>query len=46
VTTTRPYRNALPDEVAFDELRRDAARGAFRQDLVDRFISVRRSAAG
>jgi putative two-component system response regulator len=43
VTTTRPYRDALPDAAGFDELRRDVARGAFRQDLVERFIALQRA---
>lgn len=42
VTTTRPYRAAASDEAAFAELGRDVARGAFRADLVDRFIALRR----
>ena len=40
MTTTRPYRVALSDEEAFAELRRDVARGAFRSDLVERFIDL------
>jgi putative two-component system response regulator len=40
MTTTRPYRDALPESEAFIALQLDAARGVFRQDLVDRFIGV------
>jgi putative two-component system response regulator len=43
MTTTRPYRDALPEQAALDELLRDAAKGAFRQDLVERFIGLRRA---
>lgn len=43
ITTTRPYRDALPDEAAFDELWRDVTRGAFRQEYVERFIDLRRA---
>jgi putative two-component system response regulator len=40
VTTTRPYRAALPMEHGFAELRRDAAAGFRRRDLVEAFIEV------
>jgi putative two-component system response regulator len=40
VTTTRPYRAALPFERAFDELRRDAAAGIRRADFVETFIRI------
>ena len=39
MTTTRPYRPALPQEEAFRELRREASIGRRREDLVERFIA-------
>jgi putative two-component system response regulator len=40
ITTTRPYRTALPPEHAYAELRADVAAGARRGDLVERFIEL------
>ena len=40
VTTTRPYRAARPAEIAFAELRRDAASGAREPELVETFIRL------
>ena len=40
ITTTRPYRSALPAEHAYAELRRDAANGLRRRDLVDTFVRL------
>jgi putative two-component system response regulator len=40
MTTSRPYRAALPVEAAHDELRRDVARGWRRRDLVESFIAL------
>jgi putative two-component system response regulator len=40
ITTTRPYRRALPPEHAFAELRTDAAQGLRRPDLVEAFIAL------
>ena len=34
ITTTRPYRDALPPERAFDQLARDARKGLLNPDLV------------
>jgi len=43
MTTTRPYRSALPPQHAFEELASDAARGLHRADLVEQFVALRRS---
>jgi len=43
ITTTRPYRTALPAEHAYDELTREAATGLHREDLVHAFIGLGRS---
>ena len=40
MTTSRPYRAALPVEAAHEELRRDVARGWRRRDLVEAFIAL------
>lgn len=40
ITTTRPYRRALPAAHAHEELNRDAARGLYRDDLVRAFIEL------
>jgi putative two-component system response regulator len=40
MTTSRPYRAALPVEVAHEELRRDVTRGWRRRDLVEAFIAL------
>ena len=40
ITTTRPYRAALPPQHAFDELRRETAAGRHRPDLVDEFLAL------
>ncbi len=40
ITTTRPYRPAMPPEHAYAELRLDATRGWKRVDLVEAFITV------
>jgi putative two-component system response regulator len=40
ITTSRPYRQALPPERAFDELSRDARRGRLNADLVEIFNAV------
>jgi putative two-component system response regulator len=40
ITTTRPYRSALPAEHAYTELRQDAANGLRRFDLVDTFVRL------
>ena len=40
MTTTRPYRAALPVQHAIDALQDEAARGLHRQDLVDEFLSA------
>ena len=44
ITTTRPYRSALPADHAHAELRRDVAKGLRRHDIVETFIEL--SAAG
>ena len=41
LTTLRPYRRALPDEEAFQELRDEAAQGIRSQQLVETFIQER-----
>jgi putative two-component system response regulator len=43
LTTGRPYRDALPSERAFEELRAEAARGWRRADLVEEFIALGRA---
>ena len=40
VTTTRPYRAARPVEAALAELRRDAAAGRRRREIVERFVEL------
>jgi cyclic di-GMP phosphodiesterase len=40
ITTTRPYRSALPAEHAHAELRQDAANGLRRSDLVETFVQL------
>ena len=40
ITTTRPYRTALPVAHAYAELRQDAARGLRRPDLVEVFVRL------
>jgi putative two-component system response regulator len=40
MTTSRPYRDALTPESAYEELRRDVVRGWRRADLVESFISL------
>lgn len=45
LTTTRPYRAALPEPHALAELTRDAARGLYRQDLIEAFFEARRQAS-
>lgn len=42
MTTTRPYRGALPADAAFAQLEREVAIGWRRRDLVDAFIATRR----
>jgi len=46
MTTSRPYRSALSVAAAFEELRRDVARGLRRPDLVEGFIGIRTQATG
>ena len=43
ITTTRPYRAALPAEHAYEELTRETAMGLHREDLVDAFIRLGRA---
>lgn len=43
LTTTRPYRAALPAEVAYAELTQEAARGLHSEQLVREFIALSRS---
>ena len=43
ITTARPYRAASLPERAYDELRRDAAMGVQRADLVEAFIALSQS---
>ena len=43
ITTTRPYRKALPLAHACDELLRDAARGKHDPDVVRQFIALDRA---
>lgn len=40
ITTSRPYRAALPPERAFDELSKDVKKGLLNPDLVDIFQNV------
>ena len=40
ITTTRPYRAALPAQHAYEELSRDAAHGLHRPDLVGAFLAL------
>jgi putative two-component system response regulator len=40
ITTTRPYRAALPPEHAYAELRQDVANGLRRSDLVEAFVRL------
>jgi putative two-component system response regulator len=44
ITTTRPYRAALPAAHAFAELRRDVKKGLRRSDLVETFIELNAAA--
>jgi putative two-component system response regulator len=43
ITTTRPYRKGATPEYAYQQLQRDAARGARHPDLVDVFVNLGRS---
>lgn len=45
ITTTRPYRAALPAEHAYEELTRETASGLHREDLVQAFIGLGRAGA-
>ena len=40
ITTSRPYRQALPPERAFDELSKDVKKGLLNPDLVDIFENI------
>jgi putative two-component system response regulator len=40
ITTSRPYREAMAPERAFDELSRDVERGLLNPDLVDVFTAI------
>lgn len=40
MTTARPYRPPMPQDVAIAELRRDVTRGRMSRDLVEMFIAV------
>ncbi|MGE3959452.1 MAG: HD domain-containing phosphohydrolase [Vicinamibacterales bacterium] len=42
ITTTRPYREALSPDRAFEELSKDVARGLLNPDLVGIFASIER----
>ena len=42
ITTTRPYRAALPAEHAYEQLTRDTAMGLHREDLVRQLVSQQR----
>ena len=44
MTTTRPYRGALPDAIACAELARDAQEGRLNPDLVRVFVGIDRDA--
>src|SRR2546425_404855 len=43
ITTTRPYRAALPAEYVYEELTRETTMGLHREDLVDAFIQLGRA---
>lgn len=43
ITTTRPYRVALPAKHAYEELSRETRMGLHREDLVREFLSMGRS---
>jgi putative two-component system response regulator len=45
ITTTRPYRAALPAEHAYEELTGETAKGLHREDLVHAFIGLGRAGA-
>jgi putative two-component system response regulator len=45
MTTTRPYRKALSESHACEELMRDAARGQLNRDIVQKFVEMDRRAA-
>jgi putative two-component system response regulator len=45
LTTARPYRDPMPPEAAYEELRREAGRGWRRRDLVEAFIDLGRRGA-
>jgi putative two-component system response regulator len=45
LTTQRPYKPAIADAAAYDELRREAERGWRRADLVEAFIALHVSGA-
>lgn len=40
MTTARPYRPPMPQDMAISELRRDVTRGRMSRDLVEMFIAV------
>ena len=40
ITTSRPYRDAMPPERAFEELARDVKNGLLNPDLVDVFTAI------
>jgi len=42
LTTARPYKNAVSSDDACEELRREAARGWRRRDIVDAFVALGR----
>jgi len=42
MTTTRPYREALPPEAAIEQLRREVSKGWRQHDLVEAFIDTLR----
>lgn len=44
LTTVRPYRAPLDEPLALAELQREAARGLFRQDLIEAFRDSRQAA--
>lgn len=43
ITTTRPYRAALPADHAYEELRRETRMGLHREDVVQEFIALGRA---
>ena len=45
MTTTRPYRSALSETRAGDELRRDAGNGRLNPEIVRKFVELDRTAA-